>query len=74
MNPMECNDKFIRQMLGSPYGQTIGAAILERLDGLDTVTILLGDGSKIRLETREEALRVLGKYFDWRPEPAPAGC
>jgi hypothetical protein len=67
---MECNDKFIRQMLSSPYGQTIGAAILDRLDGANTVTILLADGSKIRLETREEALRVLGDYFGWRPAAA----
>ena len=71
--PMECNDRFIRQMLSSPYGQTIGAAILERLDCLDTVTIVFADGSKVRLETREEGLRVLGEHFGW-PEPAPADC
>ena len=65
---MECNEKFMRQMLSSPYSQTIGAAILEQLESSQPVTIVLADGRKARLENREEALRLLAERFDWQPD------
>ena len=66
---MECNEKFLRQMFESPYGNTVGRAILERLEHGQTVTVVETNGNRIRLHEHEDAVRLLVEKFGWNPDP-----
>lgn len=65
---MECNEKFLRQMFESPYGSTVGKAILERLEHGMTVTVVALDGSSIQLNDHADAIRLLVERFGWKPD------
>ena len=56
---MECNEKFLRQMLASPYRNAVGQALLERIDAGMAVRIIQADGQQVALERREAALQLL---------------
>jgi hypothetical protein len=65
---MHCNDKFLRQMLHSPYGEAIAEAICTRLDEGKTVTVT--NGGELELSTREQALQTFREEFNWYPNKA----
>ena len=68
MARMECNEKFLRQMFESPYGNNVGQAILERLEHGMTVTIVGLDGNTIRLNDHDDAVKLLVQKFGWKPD------
>ena len=66
---MECNEKFLREMFASPYGDTVGQALVERLEHGMTVTVVATDGSRLHLNDHAEAEKLLKDKFGWRPAP-----
>ncbi len=67
---MECNEKFLRQMLASPYREAVGQALLERIEGGAAVKIIMADGQHIALTERADALQLLLEQYNWKPGTA----
>jgi hypothetical protein len=63
---VECNEKFLREMFASPYGETVGRAILERLDHGLTVTVEEASGERLVLNDQPNVVRLLVERFGWR--------
>lgn len=63
---VECNEKFLRQMFESPYGTSVGDAILERLEQGLRVTVIDEDGHRTILNERTDAVRLLVERYGWK--------
>jgi hypothetical protein len=71
---MECNEKFLRQMLASPYRHAVGQALLDRIDAGLAVKIIQADGQQVALDRREAALQLLLEQYHWKPETGMDGA
>ncbi len=62
---MTFNEKTLRELLISPYGQSCGHAFLDSVGNGKTLTINMEDGTVIVVSDREAAVEVLREKFRW---------
>jgi hypothetical protein len=70
---MDCEERALRDMLGSVYGDGVGQCILDKAQSGEPIVIAMEDGSIITLSSVGDALRVLLERFGWRKGPAIEG-
>jgi hypothetical protein len=60
------NEKTLREMIASPYGESCGRAFVDRVESGHTLTIIMDDGRSVVLEKAAEAHLVLRELFRWK--------
>jgi hypothetical protein len=66
---MEFDEKALRDMLASSYGQSCGQSVLEAIENGHAIVIAMEDGSTTTLSSKTQALRVMVELFGWTPDP-----
>jgi hypothetical protein len=65
--PVQFDEKTLRDMLASPYGNDCGYSILESIEAGTAVIIAMTDGRTLTLTETSAALAMLRDAFSWQP-------
>jgi hypothetical protein len=65
--PVQFDEKPLRDMLASPYGDDCGHSILDSIESGTPVVIAMNDGRTVTLTDAAAALAILRDAFSWRP-------
>jgi hypothetical protein len=64
---VQFDEKTLRDMLASPYGDDCGHSILESIEAGTPVVIAMTDGRTLTLTDTSKALAMLRDAFSWQP-------
>jgi hypothetical protein len=70
---MECDEKSLRDMLSSVYGDGVGQCLMAKIEAGEAIVISTLDGGTMVLKETAEAVQVLVERFGWRRETTDGG-